>query len=74
MKIILAVTLAVLYALAKVLEHFDRSVYAVTGFVSGRTLKHVLAAAGTACLVKMLYDRKDAFVDPLHDHPSQGAG
>jgi hypothetical protein len=53
-------SLAVLYMLSKVLEHYDRSVYAVAGFVSGHTLKHVLAAAGTGCIVKMLYDRKAA--------------
>jgi len=67
-------SLAVLYVLAKVLEHFDRSVYVMTGFVSGHTLKHVLAAAGTGCIVKMLYDRKEALTDSLHDHTSQRAG
>jgi len=67
-------SLAVLYVLAKVLEHFDRSVYAVTGFVSGHTLKHVLAATGTGCIVKMLYDRKEALTDSFHEHPSRGAG
>jgi hypothetical protein len=66
-------SLAALYVLSKVLEHFDQSVYAMTGFVSGHTLKHVLAAAGTGCIVKMLYDRKEAFMDPLHDSTSQGA-
>ena len=55
-------SLAALYALSKVFEHFDRNVYAMTGFVSGHTLKHVLAATGTGCIVKMLYDRKDALL------------
>lgn len=67
-------SLAALYVLSKVLEHFDQSVYAMTGFVSGHTLKHVLAAAGTGCIVKMLYDRKEAFADPLHGRTSQRAG
>jgi hypothetical protein len=67
-------SLAVLYVFAKALEHFDQSAYAVTGSVSGHTLKHVLAAAGTGCIVKMLYDRKNALTDPLHDHASQGTG
>jgi len=53
-------SLAALYVLAKILEHFDGSVYAMAGSVSGHTLKHVLAAAGTACIVKMLYDRNVA--------------
>jgi hypothetical protein len=32
------------YGLAKVAEHFDRAVYAVTGLMSGHSIKHVLAA------------------------------
>jgi hypothetical protein len=36
-----------LYALAKVLEHFDGAIYSVGHFVSGHTLKHL--AAATAC-------------------------
>ena len=55
-------SLAVLYLLSKVPEYFDQSVYAATGFVSGHSLKHVLAAAGTGCILKMLYDRKDALL------------
>lgn len=55
-------SLAVMYVLSKVLEHFDQSVYVVTGFVSGHTLKHVLAAAGTGFIVKMLYSRKEALL------------
>lgn len=67
-------SLAVMYVLSKVLEHFDQSVYVVTGFVSGHTLKHVLAAAGTGCIVKMLYDRKDTLTNSLHGRRPQGAG
>ena len=36
---------AALYALAKVLEHFDGAIYSVGHFVSGHTLKHLAAAA-----------------------------
>src|SRR6185503_4045933 len=39
---------AALYALAKVLEHFDHAIYSIGHFVSGHTLKHLVAAA--ACL------------------------
>jgi hypothetical protein len=52
-------SLAILYAFSKALEYFDQGIYAVTGFVSGHTLKHVLAAAGTGYIVKMLYCRKE---------------
>jgi hypothetical protein len=65
-------SLAAMYVLSKILEHFDQSVYAVTGFVSGHTLKHVLAAAGTGCIIIMLYNRKAELTDPRHGR-SQGA-
>ena len=67
-------SLAAWYIVSKALEHFDQSVYAMTGFVSGHTLKHVLAAAGTGCIVKMLYDRKEALTGSTHHRASQGAG
>lgn len=40
-----------LYALAKAMEIADRPVFEALGIVSGHTLKHLLAAAGAACLV-----------------------
>lgn len=40
-----------LYALAKAMELADHAVFASLGLVSGHTLKHLLAAAGAACLV-----------------------
>jgi hypothetical protein len=46
-----------LYALAKVVEHFDRWVYDVVGFVSGHTLKHLFAAAGVFLVISALRDR-----------------
>lgn len=44
------------YALAKVFEHFDQQIYALTSYVvSGHTLKHLAAAA--ACYEAMGYLR-----------------
>ena len=43
------VVAAVVYATAKVFEHFDSAIYSVGFIVSGHTLKHLVAAA--ACLV-----------------------
>ncbi len=40
------------YALAKLLEAFDKSLYDWTGFVSGHTLKHVCAAVAIYCLFR----------------------
>ena len=40
-----------LYAAAKLAEAADHAVLAATGFVSGHTLKHLLAAAGAAWLL-----------------------
>ncbi|WP_133500208.1 ceramidase domain-containing protein [Cognatilysobacter terrigena] len=39
------------YALAKALEHFDASVYATLGVVSGHALKHGVAALAALCIV-----------------------
>ena len=44
---------AALYALAKVPEHFDQAIYSTLHFVSGHTLKHLVAA--TACLMILRY-------------------
>ena len=46
------------YALAKVAEHLDASIFAMTGgTLSGHTLKHLLAALAPACLHLMLMRR-----------------
>jgi hypothetical protein len=47
-----------LYALSKLFELLDGSIYAVGGIVSGHSLKHLVAAAALACLVEMLRRRK----------------
>ncbi len=42
------------YAAAKGLEVADRGIFEFSGIVSGHTLKHLVAAGGVACLVRML--------------------
>jgi hypothetical protein len=50
---------AILYALAKVAEHFDRAIFVATGeIVSGHTLKHLLAAGAILWLLRMLELRR----------------
>jgi hypothetical protein len=40
------------YALAKLLEHFDKAFFDLAGgLISGHTLKHLAAATGTACMI-----------------------
>jgi len=47
-----------LYGLAKLGEHFDQQIFALTGEVlSGHTLKHLLAAAAIGWLLRMLAKR-----------------
>jgi hypothetical protein len=49
----------VAYAAAKGLELADRGIFLALGHtVSGHTLKHLVAAAGVACLVAMLRARR----------------
>lgn len=49
------VVAVLLYGLAKVGEHFDQQIFALTGeIVSGHTLKHLLAAAAIGWLLRML--------------------
>jgi hypothetical protein len=45
------------YALAKISESLDRQVYAVTGFVSGHTVKHLVAALAVYWVLRMLERR-----------------
>jgi hypothetical protein len=46
------------YALAKVLELFDRQVFGAFQVVSGHTLKHIAAATAGYCILRMLQKRK----------------
>ncbi len=45
------------YAAAKIAEHFDVEMYHLSGWLSGHSLKHVLAAAGVWALLIMLRRR-----------------
>lgn len=45
------------YVIAKLMEHFDREVFALGTVVSGHTLKHVAAAAACFVVCRMLYRR-----------------
>jgi hypothetical protein len=51
-------------ARTKVMELTDRDVYALTGVVSGHTLKHLLAALAAACIVAMLAARRGGSPPP----------
>jgi hypothetical protein len=52
------VVAVLLYGLAKVGEHFDQQIFALTGqIVSGHTLKHLFAAAAIGWLCRMLAKR-----------------
>jgi hypothetical protein len=49
--------LAAAYGVAKVLEVYDREIYALGSWVSGHTLKHLAAAAGVYLLLRALQRR-----------------
>ncbi len=51
------VVVMLLYALAKVAEALDGSLYSLTHLLSGHTLKHLLAATAIAWLLRMLMTR-----------------
>lgn len=42
------------YTVAKVCEHFDKSIYAALGFWSGHTLKHLIGAVGLVYVMKLM--------------------
>ncbi len=46
------------YVLAKVGEHFDSQILALSGVVSGHTLKHLLAGMATLCIILAIPSRK----------------
>lgn len=47
------------YALAKILELADHRVYEFTGWLSGHTLKHVLAALAAVAIYRLLVQRRN---------------
>jgi hypothetical protein len=49
------------YVAAKVAEKADQGVFQAAGFVSGHTLKHLLAAAGICSLAWMLHHRRERY-------------
>jgi hypothetical protein len=49
---------ATLYALAKVLEHFDGAIYATGSFLSGHTLKHLAGAAACVAILRHFQTRR----------------
>jgi len=65
-----------LYALAKVLETFDKPIFAAGHIVSGHTLKHLAAAAAGYCILRMLLKRRPVSLSPStisiapHENPS----
>jgi hypothetical protein len=49
---------AALYALAKLLEHFDRAIYSAGLILSGHTLKHLAAAAACFAILRYFQTRR----------------
>lgn len=56
-----------LYLAALVAERLDAPIYAATGWISGHTLKHLLAAAAAAWLWRMLSGRQSTPQPPASD-------
>jgi hypothetical protein len=46
------------YGLAKVFEHYDHAIYEILGFISGHSLKHMVAALGLYVLVRVFLKRE----------------
>jgi hypothetical protein len=46
-----------IYLLAKVAEMLDRRIYTLTGWISGHTLKHLIAALAVFWVLRMLRKR-----------------
>jgi hypothetical protein len=63
-----------LYALAKVAELSDAAIFHATGWVSGHTLKHLLAAAAAGMLAVMLSRRRSFTLPPDALWMSPGPG
>ena len=49
---------AALYGLAKVLEFYDHEIFSMGRFLSGHTLKHLAAAAGSLAILKLFQTRR----------------
>ncbi|MFT6716015.1 MAG: hypothetical protein ACJA0Q_000644 [Saprospiraceae bacterium] len=51
-------TLLIAYIMAKIFEHFDFEVHSTILFISGHSIKHLVAAAGVYCLL-YYYQQRD---------------
>lgn len=60
------------YALALLVEWLDRPIFEATGFVSGHTLKHLIAAAGCVWALAWLMTRRP--LPPTPPSPFAGTG
>ena len=49
---------AALYGLAKVLEFYDHEIFSMGRFLSGHTLKHLAAAAGSLAILRLFQTRR----------------
>lgn len=49
----------IFYGLAKICEKLDVTIYAMNGYMSGHTLKHILAAISTYWIIKILIAKRD---------------
>ncbi len=50
--------MVVAYVVSKLAEYYDAEIYAVTGFLSGHSIKHIIAAAGTLFIYLALRNRQ----------------
>ena len=48
----------IFYGISKITELHDVQIFQLFGVISGHTLKHLLAAAGTCCIIIMLHNRR----------------
>jgi hypothetical protein len=53
------VVLMFLFLISKITEFFDRQIFEWLQFISGHTLKHLFVAAGTYCVLQMLFVREN---------------
>jgi hypothetical protein len=52
------------YVLAKVAEYFDGTIFSATGFLSGHSLKHLLAALAVWWVIRAFLGRRTAILRP----------
>ncbi|MDH3934745.1 MAG: alkaline phytoceramidase, partial [Gammaproteobacteria bacterium] len=50
--------MAAAYVVSKLAEYYDAEIYAVTGFLSGHSIKHIIAAGGTLFIYLALRNRQ----------------